>query len=79
MADDGTPGYDADIKPLFRNRDKSAMAEIAGFDLWSYDDVRSHSQAILQRVQAGSMPCDGAWPPDKVQLFQRWVDTGMNP
>jgi hypothetical protein len=47
------------------------------FDLWSYDEVKSHSAAILQRLQGGSMPCDGAWPKEKVQVFQRWVESGM--
>jgi hypothetical protein len=22
------------------------------------------------------MPCDGAWPEEKVQVFQRWIETG---
>ncbi len=44
------------------------------FDLWSYEDVRTHSTEILQCLKAGSMPCDGAWPPEQVQVFQRWVE-----
>ena len=49
------------------------------FDLWSFDDVRSHASDILERVKNGSMPCDGAWPPERVQVFQHWVDSGMEP
>ena len=43
------------------------------FDLWSADDVRGHATGILKRLQDGSMPCDGAWPADKIEVFQRCV------
>ncbi len=46
------------------------------FDLWSYDDVRTHADAILERVRNGTMPCDGVWPPERVETFQRWVSSG---
>jgi len=63
------------IKPLFRPMDRQSMT--FAFDLWSHDDVTTHAAAILQRLRAGSMPCDGAWPSEKVEMFQRWVDSGM--
>jgi hypothetical protein len=46
------------------------------FDLWSYDDVRTHADAILDRVRNGTMPCDGAWPADKVDTLARWITGG---
>jgi uncharacterized protein YukE len=46
------------------------------FDLWSYDDVSAHADAILERLRAGTMPCDGAWPGAQVDVFQRWTDNG---
>ena len=49
------------------------------FDLWSGDDVRAHAAGILQRLQDGSMPCDGAWPADQIAVFQRWTESGMQP
>jgi hypothetical protein len=49
------------------------------FDLWSADDVRAHAAGILQRLQDGSMPCDGAWPAAQVDGFRRWIDAGMQP
>ncbi|HEX9527813.1 MAG TPA: hypothetical protein VF951_09965 [Streptosporangiaceae bacterium] len=49
------------------------------FDLWSFEDVRTRAQDILQRLRNGSMPCDGAWADDKVALFQRWAESGMRP
>jgi hypothetical protein len=63
--------YAADIKPLFRERDRSSM--LSHFDLWSYDDVSDHAAAILARLEQGSMPCDGAWPADRVELFRSWL------
>lgn len=48
----------------------------AHFDLWDYGDVSLRADTIAIRVSIGQMPCDGAWSPDKVALFQRWVDTG---
>jgi hypothetical protein len=47
------------------------------FDLWSYADVAKHADGILQRLQNGAMPCDGAWSHEKVETFQRWMETGM--
>ena len=63
-----------DIKPLFREGDRESMS--SAFDLWSYDDVVQNSDAILGRLRDGTMPCDGAWPEEQVDLFQRWVDAG---
>ncbi len=66
--------YEAHIKPMFRERDRDSMR--FAFDLWSHDDVSTHADAILARLQAGTMPCDGAWAPDRVAAFQRWVGAG---
>ena len=66
--------FEADIKPLFRERDRQAMQ--SRFDLWSYDDVVERSDAILGRLRDGSMPCDGAWPADRIALFQDWIAAG---
>jgi CDGSH-type Zn-finger protein/truncated hemoglobin YjbI len=68
--------FDAHIKPLFREQDRRSMS--FAFDLASYDDVNTHADAILSRLAGGSMPCDGAWPPDKVAVFKQWVDTGRS-
>jgi hypothetical protein len=47
------------------------------FDLSSYDDVKEHATAILDRVREGSMPCDGEWSDEQVQRFERWIQAGM--
>jgi hypothetical protein len=67
-------GFAQDIKPLFREGDRASM--MSSFDLWSHDDVAHSSAAILARLRDGSMPCDGAWPDERVALFQSWVDAG---
>ena len=66
--------FETDIKPLFRERDRGSMQ--SHFDLWSYDDVSEHADAILSTLRAGTMPCDGAWPDAQVDLFERWVTEG---
>ena len=68
-------GFDQHIKPLFRERDRTSMK--FAFDLWSCGDVRANAQAILERVKAGTMPCDGKWPEDRVAVLERWTQTGM--
>lgn len=67
----------AHIKPLFRAMDRNSMKFV--FDLWAIDDVTTHADAILRRLQEGTMPCDGAWPTERIEVFQRWVTTGMAP
>jgi hypothetical protein len=67
-------GYGRDIRPLFREKDASSMS--FAFDLRSYDDVRANANGILAKLSDGSMPCDGAWPEEKVELFRNWVDAG---
>jgi hypothetical protein len=70
-----TVSFDRDIKNLFRATDREAMR--GAFDLWSYDDVSKHAAPILERLQDGTMPCDGAWPATQVAVFERWVASGM--
>ncbi len=66
--------FETDIKPLFRERDRASM-EFA-FDLWSHDDVSEYADAILARLQEGTMPCDGAWSQAQVDTFESWVSSG---
>ena len=68
--------FEAQVKPLFRERDRESM-EFA-FDLWSYDDVSENADAILDRLKDGTMPCDGEWPQAQVDLFERWIAGGKS-
>jgi hypothetical protein len=66
-----------DVKPLFREEDRSSMD--FAFDLWSYDDVKTNADLILERVEDGTMPCDETWSEDKVQVFRSWIAAGCPP
>ena len=69
--------FAAHIRPLFRDKDVRSMQR--HFDLRSYDDVSGAADRILERLRAGTMPCDGAWPAEQVNVFERWVRTGKAP
>ena len=75
MTGNSTPSFARDIQPLFREDDRAVM--MFAFDLWSYDDVREHAEDILERLEDGSMPCDGEWPEEQITLFSRWIEAGM--
>jgi truncated hemoglobin YjbI len=66
--------FAAHIKPLFRAGDRGAMRW--AFDLWQHDEVAANAKAILTRLEAGEMPCDGAWPPERIAVFARWIEEG---
>jgi len=72
--DDEPVHFQSDIEPLFREKDRQSMR--LHFDLGSYEDVSDHADRILERLRRGSMPCDGAWPPQEVEVFERWVRGG---
>jgi hypothetical protein len=72
---DQAVGFIEHIRTLFRASDREAMKW--AFDLAIYADVASNAAAILQRLRAGSMPCDGPWPSARIDVFQRWVDAGV--
>jgi hypothetical protein len=56
--------FERDVRPMFREKDRDSM--LKAFDLWSHSDVQVHQDAILERLRDGTMPCDGAWPPEHV-------------
>lgn len=74
MSDEPRMGFEDDIKPLFRETDRARMEW--AFDLWDYDAVKENAQGILERLEEGDMPCDGAWPPDQIDMFRAWMDGG---
>jgi hypothetical protein len=44
--------FDADIKPLFREKDRDSMRN--SFDLWSYADTKAHAAPIAERLNPPS-------------------------
>jgi hypothetical protein len=77
MEASATPGFERDVKPLFRDVDQESMLSM--FDLWSYDEVRENADAIVERLEDGTMPCDEPWPSERIDKFRAWVDGGMPP
>jgi CDGSH-type Zn-finger protein/truncated hemoglobin YjbI len=73
LAPGETPDFTRHIRPLFRPMDRNSMR--FAFDLWAEADLRTHGPAILARLRAGTMPCDGAWPGEHVDVFERWLAT----
>jgi hypothetical protein len=69
--------FEANIKPLFREHDRQSMS--FAFDLWSRDDVQTNAAEILDRLADGTMPCDGAWPAERITVFRRWTESGCRP
>ncbi len=71
---DGEPSFARDIQPLFRERDRVAMEFM--FDLRSHAEVREHAESIYERIDDGSMPCDGEWPTERLAVLRAWIDGG---
>ena len=67
-----TVRFEPHIRPLFRPMDRNSM--LFAFDLWNEADVTRHAPQILARLEAGTMPCDGAWPAERIALFARWAE-----
>lgn len=74
---ESTPGYVADIKPLFTETDRAHMNFM--FDLWTYDDVKNNATDIYDAVSNGRMPPDEPWSQDKIDKFKAWMDGGFLP
>ena len=70
--------FTTDIRGLFRDRDVDVMKEYT-LDLSSYEDVKAEALEIYERLEDGTMPCDGPWPEERVRLFKQWMDDGMLP
>lgn len=70
-----TPPTFSQVRALFREKDVESMKSL-GIDLSDYATVADNADRIYERVKEGTMPCDGAWSQDKVQLFKKWIDGG---
>lgn len=76
MAEDASRlSFEADVQPMFRAMDRQEM--LWALDLWKHEDVAANGQEILDRLEAGEMPCDEPWPADRVAKFRSWVEGGM--
>jgi hypothetical protein len=73
-AGEGAVSFARDIRPLFRDKDRDSM--LSAFDLFDYQSVVEHADAILGALRGGRMPCDGAWPAARLDTLQQWIDLG---
>jgi hypothetical protein len=71
------PSFTRDIRPLFRPLDVESMRW--AIDLSKYDAVKASAEQVYSQLAAGSMPCDGPWPADRVALVRQWIDEGCEP
>jgi hypothetical protein len=78
MADEAAAvSFERNIRSLFRQKDRLAMDYF--LDLWDYEQVRRDAVAVLDRLDDATMPCDGAWDPEQIDLFRAWIDGGFQP
>jgi hypothetical protein len=61
------------VRGVFRDEDQNNMLGF-GIDLYDCEQVKDRAAEIMERLADGSMPCDEAWPEDRVALFLRWMD-----
>jgi hypothetical protein len=78
------PSFAQDIHPLFTDEDVEHMNAYVGLDLSDYQQVKDHSDRILERVKGEGgerMPPSPrpAWDAAQIQLFQDWIDAGCQP
>lgn len=71
--------FAADIKSLFRDSPDRSVMLVFGLDLHDHAQVRENADRILSRLEDGSMPCDGAWPPERIAKFKEWIADGKLP
>jgi len=73
MAD---PRFELHIRPMFRAIDREHM--LSRFDLWSYGHVVANIDVLLSRLSTDmpTVSSGGPWPPEWVDLFRRWKDSG---
>jgi hypothetical protein len=80
-----TTSFQADIRPLFTERDIEGMKK--GFNLASYDEVKARAAVIYDRIRGiggAVMPPppprgEGPWPQSRIDLFAKWMADGCPP
>ena len=66
-----TLSFAEDIRPLFRDIPDVVSMKEYGLDLSSYAEVKAQAESIYGRLLDRTMPCDGAWPEERMALFKR--------
>ena len=71
--------FEKNIRPLFRDSPDVDSMKDYGLDLSSYEDVKAQAAAIQARLEDSSMPCDGPWLQEQLDLFKQWMEEGIPP
>ena len=78
-----TPGFEHDIRPLFRPVDVEHMAKMKVLlDQYAYMSVAENAERVYSAIVDKRMPppAEGAdWPDDNVNLLRAWIDAGLHP
>ena len=67
--------FEQHIRPLFREQDRQSMS--FAFDLWSVTTCAPTPPGSWPGCATAPMPCDAAWPQDRIATFQRWTESGQ--
>ncbi len=73
----GRPRYQTDIRPLFRDFDVQTLQRLDGINLNDVKSVRFNVSKLQERINNGSFPYDACWAKAQIDLFNRWLDSGM--
>ena len=79
--------YTADIQPKFRAKDIACTTPakiLIGDQDWMCDPApafgfpdHGNARKVHERLSAGDMPPDGAWPADWLALYAAWMTDGF--
>lgn len=74
-----TPFFELHIQPMIRLLDRESMINVAGLDLWDYDQVKASADKILSHLQLDMPPVayGGPWPGEWIALLERWKTAGF--
>ena len=67
---EGITGISRLVRDVTRELGKSVKLEVAG-------EGTRVDRDILERLEEGTMPCDGEWPEEQIAQFRHWVEAGM--
>jgi hypothetical protein len=81
-----TTSFQRDILPLFTQTDIDHMSQFGVIlNDYSYMSQPDNAANVYTQVSQGSMPPppseggEGPWSPDKVELFNTWIQDGYPP
>lgn len=79
---DGCTRYATDIRPKFTTEDVDHMNDL-GLDLNDYSTVKDNADLILTRLTDPNSrmppPPRDPWPPEWIECFKQWIDSGKLP